>query len=163
MNPTMPLKHLVIEFVGLSIYATVAAIVSMMTFVGYQEAMTVPGVTEAGMTQQTQIFLDSVLRAWCLAGSVGGAGLSCLLYRFNTEDTHALIRLVAARFVASAIVGVSGTPLVARYMGWELTVDNVLAASTATAFLGVSFLEAVTPAFNSQIVERFHSWIGRKE
>jgi hypothetical protein len=162
MRP-MPIKAFAVELAGLLVYGIVAGWASIIMVVGYYESQAVEVVTTADAIIQKQIFEDAILRSWCLAGAGLGAALSVAISKLESNDVWAAVQSVSRKISASALTGVIGTPLVFRYVGWDLNVDNVFVISSFTALLGVQILEMVIPLFQQHLVDRFKTWLGGKK
>lgn len=83
---------------------------------------------------------DGRMRLICVAGSLGGAVLSVVLFRLS----H--VKDMAMKLVGSSIAGVIFAPMVLRWTGWGRDVDAVLAISGMTALLSWTVLQKAVPA-----------------
>lgn len=97
-------------------------------------------VSDAGPVVWSQMDL----RACCTVGSMLGAFLAIAMLK-DARDT----RRLATHFFASAASGVLFTPIVLRYLGWDLSPDNVTAISGATALMAVGTIHIVMENWKS--------------
>ncbi len=86
------------------------------------------------------------MRAWCIIGSLMGA-MGALYFTSAKQEVgpSTLVRLMAAKFVISAICGMLATPLLLRWRGLPLDPDWLMGASGAVALVAVSAIHVILP------------------
>lgn len=82
---------------------------------------------------------DNRLRLICVAGSLGGAVMSVMLFQVKTN------RELAAKLTTSALAGIMFSPMLLRYLRWADLTDAILATSATVALLSWSILQTAIP------------------
>lgn len=82
---------------------------------------------------------DNRLRLICVAGSLGGAVMSVMLFQVKTN------RELAAKLTTSALAGIIFSPMLLRYLRWADLTDAILATSATVALLSWSILQTAIP------------------
>lgn len=82
---------------------------------------------------------DNRLRLICVAGSLGGAVMSVMLFQVKTN------RELAAKLTSSALAGIMFSPMLLRYLRWADLTDAILATSATVALLSWSLLQTAIP------------------
>jgi hypothetical protein len=82
---------------------------------------------------------DNRLRLICVAGSLGGAVMSVMLFQVKTN------RELAAKLTTSALAGIMFSPMLLRYLRWADLTDSILAVSAAVALLSWTVLQSAVP------------------
>ena len=103
----------------------------------------------AAVTQAASLLDDSRLRLVCVAGSLGGAVLSVMLF---TIQTH---KELAQKLISSSISGIVFSPVIIRYAHLESSTDLVLAVSAVTALLSWGVLQIAVPFAQSWFRRRY--------
>lgn len=129
MTSTMPQRFEFLHQAVLSVVSAAAAMMSLLAAAG-------PSMPSGG------IYDDSTLRLVCLAGSIGGAIVSLVVFPPRTPS----IRLLAVKFIGSGLSGALFTPLAFRWLGWQLVADTVLPVSGVVALFAVGFIRAIHTA-----------------
>lgn len=88
------------------------------------------------------ILTDTQMRFACIAGALGGAILSVLIFP-PRKATH---RNVAAKFFASGVSGVIFAPMVVRWANLPRDFDSVIATSAIVALTAIGVLRLAVPA-----------------
>lgn len=107
-----------------------------------------PAAAAAGIV----IMDDTRLRLICIAGSLGGAVVSVMLFSVTTHKE------LARKLTVSSLSGVIFSPVIMRYIAVPASTDYVLVISAVTALLSWSALQTVVP----MAIERFITWLGVK-
>jgi FtsH-binding integral membrane protein len=82
---------------------------------------------------------DNRLRLICVAGSLGGAVMSVMLFQVKTN------RELAAKLTTSALAGIMFSPMLLRYLRWADLTDAILATSAIVALLSWTVLQSAVP------------------
>lgn len=89
------------------------------------------------------ILNDTQMRFACLAGALGGAVLSVLIFppKLVTRNT------IASKFVASGISGVIFSPMALRWLHLPRDFDTVLGCSAVVSLIAIGVLRISVPAW----------------
>ena len=98
----------------------------------------------------TSIIDDNRLRLICVAGSLGGAVISIMLFATGSHKE------LARKLTVSALAGILLTPMLLRYLTWTSQTDAILAVSAIVAMLSWSVLQTVVPMLSRMVVK----WAG---
>lgn len=122
-------------------------------------AALMPAVTEVSKAAQevikamdVNVMDDARLRLVCLAGSIGGALVSVLLFQLPK------IKALVAKLVVSGLSGMMFTPILVRHLGLTLDTDTLIASSGLVALLSYSVLQAIVPVLQKAA----EKWLGMK-
>lgn len=102
-----------------------------------------PGLIIAGVTtmvvaaSQTVVSADDILRAWSIAGSLGGAMISTLM-----SDKDGVVKRIS-KFFASAAAGFIFTPLIIFWQGFHVSPDTVMGIAGLVSFLSWGILQVL--------------------
>lgn len=127
-----------------SIPLVIAAVVCMLSTL---LAAIVPDA-DAAQAGGIVIMDDSRLRLICIAGSLGGAVVSVMLF---TVTSH---KELARKMTVSCISGIVFSPVIMRYVSLDPTTDYVLLCSAVTAMLSWTLLQTVIPMVTQKIVTK---------
>ncbi|MEZ6097232.1 MAG: hypothetical protein R3C03_23915 [Pirellulaceae bacterium] len=134
------MKTEVILFIA---FAAITAFNNLMWFQDVEVAAKVQQV-DAETGETVVVMLDSVLRAACLTGAFLGAILHICFWPIDEETSEkSRIRRVGIKFIASAIVGVVGTPTAIMWLKWPINFDRLIFVSATIAFLGVAVIHTL--------------------
>lgn len=125
----------------------IAACVGMLTSL---LAATIPDPATAATG--IVIMDDTRLRLICMAGSLGGAVMSVMLF---TVTTH---KELARKLTLSSLSGLIFSPVIMRYLAVPVSTDYVLVVSAVTALLSWTSLQTVVP----MAIGRLVAWLGVK-
>jgi hypothetical protein len=100
------------------------------------------------------IYDNSTLRLVCLAGSIGGAMVSLIIFPPRTPS----IRLLAFKFIASGLCGALFTPLVFRYLDWPIAADTVLPVSGGVSLFAIGAIRSI----HAQVIRKLADKLGLK-
>ena len=101
----------------------------------------------------TVIWDDSALRLICIAGSIGGALLSILLF----PPTSA--RAMAGKMTASVLAGAMFTPVLLRWTNFPPDADVMLCAAGIVALLSWSVLMICVPLAQGAVRRWLDKWL----
>lgn len=104
----------------------------------------------AAAIPESSFVTDTQMRFACIAGALGGAILSVLIFP-PRQATH---RTVAAKFFASGISGVIFSPLVLQKMGWAADFNSVLAVSAIVALIAIGVLRTAVPIWEKLAIRQ---------
>lgn len=136
----MPLAESSISLVIATVVGAVAAAMA---------ASLPPADAAAAAAQAASLLDDSRLRLVCVAGSLGGALLSVMLFTISTHKE------LAQKLVSSSISGIVFAPVIIRYTHLESSTDLVLAVSAVTALLSWGVLQIAVPFAQTWFRKRY--------
>lgn len=100
---------------------------------------------------------DNRLRLICVAGSLGGAVMSVMLFQVKTN------RELAAKLTTSALAGIMFAPMILRYLKWADLTDAILATSAAVALLSWTVLQSIVPMAANLLKRKAEAALDAKE
>jgi hypothetical protein len=100
---------------------------------------------------------DNRLRLICVAGSLGGAVMSVMLFRVKTN------RELAAKLTTSALAGIMFAPMILRYLKWADLTDAILAVSATVAMLSWTVLQSIVPMAANLLKRKAEAALDAKE
>jgi hypothetical protein len=100
---------------------------------------------------------DNRLRLICVAGSLGGAVMSVMLFQVKTN------RELAAKLTTSALAGIMFAPMILRYLKWADLTDAILAVSATVAMLSWTVLQSIVPMAANLLKRKAEAALDAKE
>jgi len=100
---------------------------------------------------------DNRLRLICVAGSLGGAVMSIMLFQVKTN------RELAAKLTTSALAGIMFAPMILRYLKWADLTDAILAVSATVAMLSWTVLQSIVPMAANLLKRKAEAALDAKE
>lgn len=100
---------------------------------------------------------DNRLRLICVAGSLGGAVMSIMLFSVNSP------RELAAKLTTAALAGIMFSPMLLRYLRWADRTDAILAVSAAVALLSWTILQSIVPMAAAMLKRKAEAALGIKD
>jgi len=100
---------------------------------------------------------DNRLRLICVAGSLGGAVMSIMLFQVKTN------RELAAKLTTSALAGIMFAPMILRYLKWADLTDAILAVSAIVALLSWTVLQSIVPMAANLLKRKAEAALDAKE
>ena len=100
---------------------------------------------------------DNRLRLICVAGSLGGAVMSVMLFQVKTN------RELAAKITTSALAGIMFAPMILRYLKWADLTDAILAVSAIVALLSWTVLQSIVPMAANLLKRKAEAALDAKE
>lgn len=100
---------------------------------------------------------DNRLRLICVAGSLGGAVMSVMLFQVKTN------RELAAKLTTSALAGIMFAPMILRYLKWADLTDAILAVSATVAMLSWTVLQSIVPMAANLLKRKAEASLGIKD
>jgi hypothetical protein len=134
-----PHENSLIAVVASSLVAMLAAALSAVQPIVSDAAVTVQEVARA-----LTVMDDDRMRMVCLAGSIGGALLSILLFMGDAPKARPMI----AKLFASGIAGMIFSPMAIKWANLSVDTDTLLFVSGVVALMSYSVLQKAVPLFN---------------
>ena len=100
---------------------------------------------------------DNRLRLICVAGSLGGAVMSVMLFQVKTN------RELAAKITTSALAGIMFAPMILRYLKLADLTDAILAVSAIVALLSWTVLQSIVPMAANLLKRKAEAALDAKE
>lgn len=100
---------------------------------------------------------DNRLRLICVAGSLGGAVMSVMLFQVKTN------RELAAKLTTSALAGIMFAPMILRYLKLADLTDAILAVSAIVALLSWTVLQSIVPMAANLLKRKAEAALDAKE
>lgn len=130
--------HLAESSISIVVAATLGALSALLAAI----------MPEPSTAASLALMDDSRLRLICIAGSLGGAVLSVMLFKI---DNH---KELVRKLCCSSISGVVFSPIVIRHFQMDSSTDYVLAVSAVTALLSWSLLQILIPFVTKHITQK---------